>query len=153
MKTKTIILIVVALALVWLVYNFLIKNKEEDKKTPVVAVNPPPKISNPNLPRPNIVPSVVAMPQTVIKTPSVQATRGWDFFDNGFFKGDAMFLGKTPHNFKLGQALFVAQKAPFTNSHYNGVARVTAIPTPTSVVINKPFGKNTPAESGVINLA
>lgn len=80
----------------------------------------------------------------------------WDFIDNVFQSGNVGFYGTTQPQFVVGDTIEVYQDEPFTNSSYQGQANVISVTYSAPywyVVINKPFGSNTPLEPGTIYYA
>ena len=122
---KQILLILVILGLIYLIYHFFFskKGKNENEST----------------------------------STNQETQLPWFFDDNAFINdypgGNLAFVSKNAHPFIKGDSVLIKQNIPNTNPQYDGLATVIAVPDNHTVVVNKGFGKNSPAEGGTINLA
>jgi len=78
----------------------------------------------------------------------------WPFTDNFYcsstgFVGKVGFTGTTVHQYVIGDYVFIAQTAGFTNSGYEGVHRVVSVPNTKAIVIDYPFLLATAPEGGL----
>lgn len=70
------------------------------------------------------------------------------FIDCLYNNGKLDLLYATPHNYQVGESIFVDKADPTVNHIYNGTAIITDVPNSTTISINRGFGVSTVNESG-----
>jgi len=84
---------------------------------------------------------------------NLTSNKPWSFYDNYFSSGNFGMISLYPHNFEVGDTIFVNQDIPFTFSGYNGYHTIINIPSPYIIETNQGWLGGTPAEGGsVINV-
>jgi len=71
-------------------------------------------------------------------------------FDDNFFTGDFGMISTEPHNFEVGDEIYVYQDPGYIHGDYNGLTTVTRIISPYIIETDKPWLGNTPANGGSV---
>lgn len=70
------------------------------------------------------------------------------FIDCLYNNGKVDLLYAAPHNYEVGESIFIDKADGSVNHLYNGTAIITDIPAPDTISINRGFGESTVNESG-----
>jgi hypothetical protein len=79
---------------------------------------------------------------------NLQQNTPWVFFDNYFSTGNFGMIGLTPHNFQVGDTIYVNQDPGYTFAGYNGAHTIINIPSPYIIETNQGWLGSTPANGG-----
>ncbi len=75
---------------------------------------------------------------------------GIRFLDNAYYTGYTGFVFAEPHGLSVGDSIEVMQDAGYLNASYNGLTTIIDIPDSVTIVTNKFWGVNTPANPGTV---